>query len=121
MEALLTSDLCGWPSGQVETLQDMAAPPELARKLVELTEGVQDVLLLYYVGHGMRIPNGQLALALRDTSSNRTLLRHTAMVYKDIADILRGCPATTKLVVLDCCHAELGTGIRQSREWCSAW
>ena len=108
MEALLTSDLCGWPSSRVETLQDMAAPPELARKLVELTKGVQDVLLLYYVGHGMRIPNGQLALALRDTSSNRTLLRHTAMVYKDIADILRGCPAATKLVFLDCCHAELG-------------
>ena len=108
MEALLTSDLCGWPFGQVETLQDMAAPPDLARKLVELTEGVQDVLLLYYVGHGMHIPNGQLALALRDTSSNRTLLRHTAMVYKDIVDILRGCPATTKLVILDCCLAELG-------------
>lgn len=108
MEALLTSDLCGWPSDRVETLQDMAAPPELARKLVELTEGVQDVLLLYYVGHGMRIPNGQLALALRDTSANRALLRHTAMVYKDVADILRGCPATTKLVILDCCHAELG-------------
>jgi Caspase domain len=108
MEALLTSDLCGWPSGRVETLQDVAAPPELARKLVGLTEGVQDVLLLYYVGHGMRIPNGQLALALRETSSNRTLLRHTAMVYKDIADILRGCPAATKLVILDCCHAELG-------------
>lgn len=108
MKALLTSDLCGWPSGQVETLQDVAAPPELARKLVGLTEGVQDVLLLYYVGHGIRIPNGQLALALRDTSSTRNLLRHTAMVYKEVADILRGCPATTKLVILDCCHAELG-------------
>ncbi len=108
MGALLTSALCGWPTDRVEILQDMAAPPELARKLVELTEGVQDVLLLYYAGHGMRMPNGQLALALRDTSSNRTLLRHTAMVYKEVADILRGCPATTKLVILDCCHAELG-------------
>jgi Caspase domain len=108
MDALLTSDLCGWPSGRVETLQDVATPPELARNLVGLTEGIQDVLLLYYAGHGMRVPNGQLALALRDTSSNRTLLRHTAMIYRDIADILRGCPAATKLVILDCCHAELG-------------
>lgn len=108
MEAMLTSDLCDWPADRVETLTDIAVPSDLARRLVELTEGIQDVLLLYYVGHGMRAPNGQLALALRDTSSSRALLRHTAITYKDVADILRGCPAVTKLVILDCCHAELG-------------
>ncbi len=108
MKALLTSELCGWPADYVETLQDLEAPHELATNLVELTEGVEDVLLLYYVGHGMRIPNGQLALTLRGTRSNRALLRHTAMLYADVADILRGCPAATKLVVLDCCYAELG-------------
>ena len=108
MKELLTSDLCGWPENRVATLEDVALPSELATWLVNLTEGIEDVLLLYYVGHGMRMPNGQLALALRDTSSNRTLLQHTAMVYKHIADILRECPAATKVVILDCCHAELG-------------
>ena len=108
MKALLTSELCGWPADYVETLQDLEAPHELATELVELTEGVEDVLLLYYVGHGLRIPNGQLALTLRGTRSNRALLRHTAMLYADVADILRGCPAATKLVILDCCYAELG-------------
>ena len=108
MKSLLTGELCGWPAGRVEVLEDVAAWPEMATRLVELTEGVQDVLLIYYVGHGLRVPNGQLALALRDTSSNRALLRHTAMAYKDVAEILRDCPAATKLVILDCCHAELG-------------
>src|ERR1700733_13753675 len=68
MQALLTSELCGWPADRVEMLENVAAPSGGARRLIELTKGIQDVLLLYYVGHGMRIPNGQLALALRDTS-----------------------------------------------------
>ena len=108
MQALLTDELCGWPADRVTSLENVATPSELARKLVALTRGIQDVLLLYYAGHGLRVPNGQLALALRDTSSDRELVRHTATVYKDVADILRGCPAATKLVILDCCHAELG-------------
>jgi hypothetical protein len=108
MRALLTSDLCGWPTERVESLQDVAAPHELARHLVEMVKGVQDVLLLYYAGHGMRTASGQLALALRDSSADPELLPHTAILYEAIARILRGCPATTKLVILDCCHAELG-------------
>jgi molecular chaperone DnaK len=108
MESLLTGELCEWPADRVTSLENVGAPPELARSLVGLTKGVQDVLLLYYAGHGLRLPNGQLALALRDTSSDRELVRHTAAVYKDVAEMLRGCPAATKLVILDCCHAELG-------------
>jgi hypothetical protein len=108
MQALLTSELCGWPADRVEILENVATRDALARKLVELTKGIQDVLLLYYVGHGMRIPNGQLALALRDTGRDPELVPHTAIAYKDVAGILRGCKAKTKLVILDCCYAELG-------------
>jgi hypothetical protein len=108
MKALLTSEWCGWPAGRVEILENVAAPPGLVRSLVELTKGIQDVLLLYYVGHGLRTSQGQLALTLRETSTDPELVRHTAIAYKDVAEILRGCPATTKLVILDCCHAELG-------------
>jgi predicted Ser/Thr protein kinase len=108
MKALLTGDLCGWPAHRVECLEDVGAPDELATKLVELAEGVDDVLLLYYVGHGMRTATGKLALALTKSRAKPELLPHTAILYEAIAGILRGCPATTKLVILDCCHAELG-------------
>lgn len=91
----------------MECFQDVSAPHELAIKLVELVRDVQDVLLLYYVGHGMRTATGQLALALHDSRSDPELLPHTAITYEAIAGILRRCPAVTKLVVLDCCHAEL--------------
>jgi hypothetical protein len=108
MRTLLTGDLCGWPTDRVESLVDVAAPHEVARHLVEMVKGIEDVLLLYYVGHGMRTTAGQLALALSDSSADPELLPHTAVLYEAIARILRGCPAVTKLVILDCCHAELG-------------
>ncbi len=107
MEAVLTSELCGWPAGRVQSFIDVSAPDEMARHLVKMVKGVQDVLLLYYVGHGMRTASGQLALALRRSSSDPDLLPYTAVLYSHIAQILRGCPAVTKLIILDCCHAEL--------------
>jgi hypothetical protein len=108
MKALLTGDLCGWPSDRVECLEDVGAPHELATKLVELVEAVDDVLLLYYVGHGMRTATGKLALALTESRAKPELMPHTTILYEAIAEILRGSAALTKLVILDCCHAELG-------------
>ena len=108
MKSLLTSHLCDWPPERITSLPDVAVRDKLARSLVELVKDAEDVLLLYYAGHGLRTTTGQLALALGDSSADRKLLPHTAMLYKDIAEILRDCPAATKLVILDCCHAELG-------------
>lgn len=108
MADLLTSELCGWPADRVTTLVDVAAPHELARRVLAEVREAQDVLLVYYVGHGMRTPDGQLALALGDTDPHPEALAHTAMLYDNLTKIMRGCRAATKLVILDCCHAELG-------------
>jgi hypothetical protein len=108
MTRLLTSDLCGWPADRIQPLVDVPAPHELARQITRAVQDVQGTVLLYYVGHGMRTPKGQLALALGDSDGDPSLLSHTAILYENVADILRGCPASTKLVILDCCHAELG-------------
>ena len=53
MQTLLTSELCGWPAGRLDNLADLSAPDELARHLFEAVNGVEDVLLLYYVGPGL--------------------------------------------------------------------
>ena len=109
MAELLTGDMCGWPRGRVVSLVDVASPSQLARQIISAVKDVQDTVLVYYIGHGLRTFDGQLALALADTDSDAELLPHTAILYEAIARILRGCPAATKLVILDCCHAELGT------------
>ena len=108
MTGLLTGDLCSWPAGRVVRLEDMAKPDDLARRVIAAVRDAQDVLLVYYTGHGYRTRNGQLALALGETDPDPETLPHTAMLYENLADILRGCRAATKLVILDCCHAELG-------------
>lgn len=85
-----------------------AGTHELASRVVDAVRDAEDVLLVYYVGHGLRTSEGQLALTLRETDPHPELLAHTGMLYENLAKILRGCRAATKLVILDCCHAELG-------------
>ncbi|HTJ72695.1 MAG TPA: caspase family protein [Actinospica sp.] len=109
LNRLLTSDLCGWPTDRVAELRDIPAPHKLAYEVSELVRDVEDVLLVYYVGHGIRTSEGQLALAVRETKPDPDLLRNGALLYENLATLLRGCRARTKLVILDCCHAELGT------------
>lgn len=105
---LLAGDLCGWPPGRVASLPDISDPPQLAVQVRDLVRDADDVLLVYYVGHGIRTSEGQLALALKETDPDPEVLAHTGMLYEGLAKILRGCRARTKLVILDCCHAELG-------------
>lgn len=109
MTQLLTSDLCGWPPDRIEQVLDVAAPSVLAVKVLQYVRDVQGVLLVYYVGHGLRTSDGQLALAVRDTIyTDRDALPYTAMLYRNLAEIIgKGSPAATKLVILDCCMAEL--------------
>ncbi|KUO09538.1 caspase, EACC1-associated type [Streptomyces sp. DSM 15324] len=107
MADLLASDLCGWPAERVTCLVDVASPDALARKVIAAVRDAQDVLLVYYVGHGVRTSEGQLALTVGETDPGWEALPYTAMLYENLAKILRGCRAQTKLVLLDCCHAEL--------------
>ncbi|MFI1177659.1 caspase, EACC1-associated type [Streptomyces melanogenes] len=109
MADLLTSELCGWPAERVTCLVDVASPDALAREVIKAVSDVQGTLLVYYVGHGLRTGEGQLALTVGDTDPRWVALPYTAMLYEGLAKILRGCRAETKLVLLDCCHAELAT------------
>lgn len=107
MSALLSGDLCGWPKDRIVEMRDVRSPSALATRVVREISHVHGILLVYYVGHGIRTREGQLALAVGDTVADRELLPYTAMLYQGLADILKGCAAATKLVILDCCHAEL--------------
>jgi hypothetical protein len=107
MADLLTGELCGWPPERVTTLLDVDSPSDLARALVAAAREAEGVLLVYYVGHGLATRHRSLALALSGTSKDPEELPHTSMVFDNLADILAGSTATTKLVILDCCHAEL--------------
>ncbi|HEY5961614.1 MAG TPA: caspase family protein, partial [Polyangiaceae bacterium] len=62
-----------------------------------------DLLLLYYSGHGAVDSRGCLYLCTRDT--RKSLLRATALPASLIRNEMDNCRSRTQVLVLDCCHA----------------
>lgn len=62
-----------------------------------------DLLLLYFSGHGVLDPQGRLYLAVRDTE--RTLLNATAIPASFITEDMDLCRSKRQVLILDCCHS----------------
>lgn len=62
-----------------------------------------DLLLLYFSGHGLKDDDGQLYLATRDTDPK--LLRTTAVPADFLNDCLNHCEARQQVLILDCCFS----------------
>ncbi|MGW7640911.1 caspase, EACC1-associated type [Streptomyces decoyicus] len=108
MVGMLTGEACGWPRERITMIEDVDSPRDAVMELVAQVRDVTDLLLVYYVGHGMRTRDGQLALALTGTVRDPEVLADSALLHPRLMEVLRGSPAATKLMVLDCCHAEMG-------------
>jgi len=65
--------------------------------------GRDDLLLLYFSGHGVRDDRGQLFLAVKDTEYN--LLRGTAIPAAYITDEMDNSRSRRQVLILDCCHS----------------
>src|SRR5512138_104514 len=62
-----------------------------------------DLVLLYFSGHGILDDRGRLYLALKDTQVN--LLKATSIPSSFIADEMDSCRSRRQILVLDCCHS----------------
>jgi hypothetical protein len=67
------------------------------------TAARDDVLLVYFSGHGKLDQSGRLHLCMQDTES--TDLLSTAVSSARINEFADACHASTVIIVLDCCHA----------------
>ncbi len=63
----------------------------------------EDLLLLFFSGHGIRDDNGDLHLAVRDTESN--LLSATAIPAAFITAEMDRSRSRRQILILDCCHS----------------
>lgn len=63
----------------------------------------QDLLVLYFSGHGVLDDQGRLYLAVRDTDSK--LLRGTAISASFITDEMNNSLSQRQVLILDCCHS----------------
>jgi hypothetical protein len=62
-----------------------------------------DLLLLFFSGHGVLDPQGRLFLAVRDTQ--RDLLKATSIPAAFITDDMDSCRSKRQVLILDCCHS----------------
>ena len=62
-----------------------------------------DLVLLYFSGHGVLDDRGRLYLALKDTQLD--LLKATSISSSFIADEMDSCRSKRQILVLDCCHS----------------
>jgi len=63
----------------------------------------EDLLLLYFSGHGLKDDAGRLYFASPDT--DRKLLRATAIAATLLHEVMNSCRSRSKVLILDCCHS----------------
>lgn len=85
---------------------DPASPLDLGQALTRAAVAATDVLVFYYVGHGLVGENGgELHLATSATDDRSVGLAYKALPYSAVRDALIGCRAPLLVVVLDCCFS----------------
>lgn len=62
-----------------------------------------DLLLLYFTGHGIRDDRGQLYLAVKDTE--HAFLRATSIAASFITEEMDHSRSRRQVLILDCCHS----------------
>lgn len=62
-----------------------------------------DLLLLYFSGHGVKDADGRLYFAARNTRPNR--LRSTGVPATFVHELMQQSRARSQVLVLDCCHS----------------
>ena len=112
---------CGLGPGHVRTLTDPEDSKAFLRALTETTARAEDVLLFYYIGHGLVSLGGELYLATRETEDQGIGLAVEALSYATVREALATCRARSIMVVLDCCfsgraYGAFGTAVADAFE-----
>jgi WD40 repeat protein len=102
---------CGLARERLRVVIDAATPTEIGTALAEEAEKATSALLVYYVGHGLVGLGGELYLAAQSTDRRPSWLAHTALAYSAVRNSLLESPATSLVVVLDCCYSGRALGV----------
>lgn len=85
------------------------SPAIFLDRLRRSAEQAEDLLIVYYAGHGIRYDlRDELFLAVRQTYRNN--ITGTGVAFPWVRDIVTESSARTKLLILDCCYSGLALG-----------
>ncbi len=104
-EVLMAPQMGGFD--EVKPLVD-PAKPKMAEEieLWFLDRQREDLVLMYFSGHGIKDANRKLYFAAIDTKIRRgSLLKSSAIPARDIHDWIHGCKAQSLVLILDCCFS----------------
>jgi hypothetical protein len=116
MHRVLTTR-CHVPAEQVVRMTDDEADPRLQPVRQQVGEQVErlaglarpgDTLVVFFSGHG--VPDGQGTMVLATRDCVKADAARTGIPAAWLKKTLEACPATRKLLVLDCCHAGAARG-----------
>ncbi|MGW4369812.1 caspase, EACC1-associated type [Nocardia takedensis] len=85
------------------TLLDPAGIEKIGDVVEQAAEQADDTLIVYYTGHGMLDRHGHLHLSLPGTNPDR--VGYTALPFRTIRESILESPATTRILILDCCFS----------------
>ncbi|MET7469488.1 hypothetical protein ACFYON_14195 [Micromonospora sp. NPDC005686] len=97
---------CGVPAAQLTLVIDPPDVLTVAQAVSTSAQEAESALLIWYVGHGLRGPGGELYLAASSTDRLVPgLAAHQAYALSDLREALGTCRAPSVVVVLDCCYS----------------
>ena len=97
---------CGASAENVVGLLDPPDARAMATVLAEEAARARSVLVVYFIGHGLRGPGGELFLAAVDTDELVPgLAAHQALSFAALAQAVQDCRAPAVVVILDCCFS----------------
>ncbi|MEV3965595.1 caspase family protein [Nocardia sp. NPDC050193] len=102
-------DRCGVRPDNLVALLDPTDPRQVDEALAELAGQATDVLVFYYIGHGLLSAHNELYLATSATDHLHKL-RYSGLSYQAVSEILGNSKARSSLVVLDCCFGGRARG-----------
>lgn len=85
---------------------------EAGRAVVAAASQAEDLLLLYFAGHGELGRRSDLYLLLGDTTADD--MAFSGLSYDNIRDVVLDSDARAKIVILDCCYSGSALGTAMS-------
>lgn len=91
-------------------VHDPRTAEDVLEPLDRLSRAVEDTLVVYYAGHGLVLPDGDLLLATSSTAVQRP--RFSGLPYSAVRELVgRSRKALRRIVILDCCFSGRALGV----------